>query len=264
MHIASGGRVVGADGKEGDIDRVAPAYFLEAVEVGGVATVKNRSTTCFDEEAAKPAMGIVQHPRAPMAARSKRDLDRAVPILLPIVQFMDAAKTEVMHQIADLEGDDDRLIRRHPAQRFSVEVIEMGVGHQHQVDGRHIMQTQTRLFHALKDLQPLCPVWIDQQIEFAGLDEKGRMANPGEPDLSVLEFGKIGRGVRAKPRLEEGGDQHLGQEIAALPASLGLQSDSARGSVRSGELRPMGFLGLLDLRLGFAVGSKWIGHCEGS
>ena len=43
VHFAAGGRVVGADRKERDVDLVALADFLEAGEVRAVAAVKNRA-----------------------------------------------------------------------------------------------------------------------------------------------------------------------------------------------------------------------------
>ena len=73
MHFAAARRVVGADGQERDVDVVPLADLLEAVEIGGVAAVKNRAPFRLDDEAAEAAMRIVQHPRAPMMAGRERN-----------------------------------------------------------------------------------------------------------------------------------------------------------------------------------------------
>ena len=52
------------------------ADLLEALEISGVAAVKNRAPVRLDDESAEAAMRIVQHPRAPMMARRERDLQR--------------------------------------------------------------------------------------------------------------------------------------------------------------------------------------------
>src|SRR5437762_3459230 len=58
VNLAAGGRIVSANGQERDLDVVALADFLEAVEVGAVATMKNAAAIHFDDETAKAAVQV--------------------------------------------------------------------------------------------------------------------------------------------------------------------------------------------------------------
>src|ERR1700730_4159230 len=63
VNFATRRRVVGADGKQRDIDRVALANFLESRKVGTVAAMKNRAVIDGDNESTKVAMQIREKTR---------------------------------------------------------------------------------------------------------------------------------------------------------------------------------------------------------
>ena len=256
VDLAPARRVVGPDGQQRHVDRMPRADFPEALEIRRVAAVENRAPADLDDEPAEAAVRIMQHPRAPVMRRRERDFRRSALVALPVMQLMHAAKAEVMHQISHLERHHDRLIRRHPAQRLAVEVVKVRVRHEHEVDRRQVVEPQPRMLHPLENLQPLRPVRIDEQILLARLDEKRGVTRPGDADFTLAEFGEIRRRVPARPRLEDRGDEHLGEKIPLLPAVPRLQPDLARRLVLP---MPVGRGGLLDVRLRFAF-LKRIGH----
>ena len=71
-------------------------------------------------------------------------LERPVLVALPVMQLVDAVETEIVHQIADFERHDDRLIGRDLAQRAPIEMIEMRVGHEDEIDLRQVEQIEAR------------------------------------------------------------------------------------------------------------------------
>ena len=83
-------------------------------------------------------MRIVQHPRAPVMTRRERNPERPKFHALPVIQFVHDIESEIVHQIPDADGDDDRLIGRHFAQGAPIEVIEVRVGHEDEIDLRQM------------------------------------------------------------------------------------------------------------------------------
>ena len=229
VHFAPARRVVGADGQERDVDVVALADFFEAIEICGVATVENGAVVDLDDKASKAAMGIVEHAGAPMMAGGERYFERAEFVMLPIVEFVDALKAEVVHEVADFKGDDDGLVGCDFPQCGPVEMIEVGVGDQDGVDGREVVDVQARMAHAFDDLEPLGPVGVDEHAVTARLNEKRGVPDPGDPDFAFLEFRKRGRGLLAGAFGEKRGDEDLGEEVALMPVGFGLESYVVRG-----------------------------------
>jgi hypothetical protein len=52
----------------------------------------------------------------------------------PVAQLMNAAESEIVHQIPDLKRNHDRLARSDLAEGFSVEMIEVCVGDEDEID----------------------------------------------------------------------------------------------------------------------------------
>jgi hypothetical protein len=238
VDLAPAGRVVRSNGHEGDINGEALADFLEAVKIGGIAAMKNGPPSGLDNEAAKPAVRVVQHPRAPMMTRGQCDLDRSMAETLPVMQLVDAAESEVVDEISDLERDDDWLILGDLAEGLAVEVIEMGVGDEDEIDLREIVQLDAGMLDALDDFEPLGPIWIDEDIDALCLDQKRGVADPCQADLAILEVWKQRIEVGAEALGKEGGDENLGEEIALVPAFFGPQADLA--CIRGGATAPGG------------------------
>ncbi len=69
---------------------------------------------------------------------------------LPPVEFDDLGEAEIGDQIGHMRRNDDRrrnapraqIVLHQRAQRRAMQVIEVGVRHQHQIDGRQIGDAQ--------------------------------------------------------------------------------------------------------------------------
>jgi hypothetical protein len=74
---------------------------------------------------------------------------------------MNAPKTEVVNEVPDFEWYDDRLIGGDAAERSTIKVVKMGVGHEDEIDRGQVVQVQPGMPDALDDLQPLRPVRVN-------------------------------------------------------------------------------------------------------
>ena len=70
-------------------------------------------------------------------------------------------------------------------------MIVMGVTDQDEVDGREIEQGNAGVTHALDDSQPVCPVWIDEDVLAPHLHDEGSVTDPGDPDDVDVRRAKI-------------------------------------------------------------------------
>src|SRR5438270_7284205 len=66
VHLAIERRLIRADRQKRDLDIMAFADFLKALEIGGVAAMKNRAAVRADDETTKAAMCVGEKTRAPM------------------------------------------------------------------------------------------------------------------------------------------------------------------------------------------------------
>src|SRR5688572_18140921 len=96
----------------------------------------DRAPTALDDKSSEPPMRIVNDTRSPVMAWRERHIHRTMAIGLPISEFVHAAEPEIMNEIPAIEGNHDRLIRRHFAQSTPIQVIEVRMGHEHEVDIR--------------------------------------------------------------------------------------------------------------------------------
>ena len=80
-----------------------------------------------DDETTEPTVRIVQHARAPMMAGRERDLERAVLVIFPIVQFVNALEAEIVPVALGL-GALVNEQERHPGRRARDAGADFGLG----------------------------------------------------------------------------------------------------------------------------------------
>src|SRR4029077_19332317 len=98
-------------------------------------------------------MRISDYPGTPMARRHMGDGQLAMAITIPPVQFDHIVETEVGHQIEDVMRYDDSGWRSaaissvldNRAQRWPVQMVEVGVRNQHQIDSWKVAQANSGL-----------------------------------------------------------------------------------------------------------------------
>jgi len=110
VDFATAGRFVGTDGKQGNIDFVAVADFLEPRKVCAVATVKNRAPIHHYDKSAEVAMQVCEKPRTPVVTWRERNLKRPESHRLPVIKLVHNVETEIVHQISHAYGHDNGLI----------------------------------------------------------------------------------------------------------------------------------------------------------
>ena len=132
----------------------------------------------------------MQHARAPVAGGSESHLERAEFIRLPVAQFLHMVEAETVDETADIFGDDNRLVAGDGAECLAVEMVKVGMGHQHEVDCWQVVDFHAGLLDAFDDFEPLGPVGIDEHAVLGSLNEERGMADPSDADLPMLELGK--------------------------------------------------------------------------
>ena len=172
VDIAFGRGLVSADGKEGNFDRQPLTDFCEALEPCTVAAVKNRPSCVLNMETTKSSVAIVEQAGSPMSRWGQSDFQIAHLEALPLAKLLDTVETKAVNKSADMFGDDNGLVAGNSAEGFAIQVVEMGMGYQHEVDRRQIMNFDSRLADAFDDFEPLRPVWVDEDAVLGGLNEK--------------------------------------------------------------------------------------------
>src|SRR5690242_20068281 len=81
VHVAKGGRIVGADGKQRQLRVKLTANFAEAGKIGGVAGVVNRVAFTFQNVAAVAAVRVLDNARAPVPGRHAANSKPVVAVL---------------------------------------------------------------------------------------------------------------------------------------------------------------------------------------
>lgn len=110
---------------------------------------------------------------------------------LPPLQFGDHAEAEFRNEIADAGWSDDLWshagdaagVADDPAQRGEVEVIHVRVGEQDGIDGREVLDAQTRAALSAQEDERAREDGIDEQVAAGDLDEKRGMADKGDAEL---------------------------------------------------------------------------------
>ena len=121
-------------------------------------------------ETAKASMRIVEHACSPVVAWRQRDLYFPYAQRFPRRQFVNAFEAKIVHQIPNAVWYDDGLPRGNSAQGSPVQVVEMGVRHQHKIDRGQMLQGKPRTSNTFDDLQPERPDRIHQDVPSPPLD----------------------------------------------------------------------------------------------
>src|SRR2546423_10768354 len=98
-------------------------------------------------------MRISDNPGAPMARRHVGNGQSAMAITIPPIEFDDIVETEVGHQIEDVVRYHNSRrssatvsgVLNDGAQRWPVQMVEVGVRNQHQIDSWKIAQANSGL-----------------------------------------------------------------------------------------------------------------------
>ncbi len=180
-----------------------------------------------DEKAAEASMRIVDEARAPVLGGRENNLDLSMGAGLPVIHLVDFAESATPEQGSHPLRNHDRLSRRNPPERLHVQMIVVRVRNEYEVDRREIPEPKARHPRPLHHRVPHCPVRIDEDIARPHLHEEGRVADPGDRDLLVLQFrekgalkspGSAGENARNDPLTDE-------LEIPATPALFREQTD---------------------------------------
>ena len=170
MNFAAGRSFISAYREQCDVDVVAVADFLEARKVSAIAAVKNRAAIRSDDESAEIAVQVCKKPGTPVVTRRERNLQRTQLDRLPIIQLVHNTEAEIMHEVTNTHGDNNRLVGCDASQRAPVQMIEVRMRHQNKIDRRQMMNFEARLFQTLDDLEPFRPDRINEHVDFMRLD----------------------------------------------------------------------------------------------
>lgn len=218
--------IVGADRHEGDVDVVPPADFRKALEIRAVPTMKDTLAAGADDVAAVVAVGVVEKTCAPVVGRGVDDFQQVEPEFVPNPHLMGGGEAEALDQGLAAHRHHDALASLQYAQAGLVQVVEMGVGHQHQIDFRQAVQVESGMSLAFHRAMPFRPVGINDHRVSGELQEKRGVPDPGNAHL----FGSRRLQHRlqhvALPLAEHPGHDPVAQKqiIARGPALLGQDS----------------------------------------
>src|SRR5262245_66491384 len=113
VNFAARGSFVSTNGKQRKVDSEAVANFFEAGEISCVAAVKNRAAIRCDHKASEIAVQIREKAGSPMVTRRERNLEWPELDCLPVVEFVNDVKSEIVQQVSHAGWNHDRLIRSH-------------------------------------------------------------------------------------------------------------------------------------------------------
>ena len=71
-------------------------------------------------------------------------------------------------------------------------MIEVRVREQDEIDGREVFDFQAGAFDAFEEEKPVGEIRIDEDVEVGELNEEGGVADPGDGDFAVIQFGEDG------------------------------------------------------------------------
>ena len=91
-----------------------------------------------------------------------------------------------------------------------------------------MMNFEARLLETLDNLEPLCPIRINQDVDLMGLEKKRGMPDPGDTNLAGLHPWKERPRGRAGTFREQRRDPNAGDEITLRPIATRTQFNSRR------------------------------------
>ena len=142
-----------------------------------------------------------------------------------MIELVHNIEAEVVHEIADFQRNDDRLIRCNFPQGPPVEMVKMRVRHEHEIDLGQMMQINAGTLQAFDDLEPHRPVRVDEHVHLFGLNQERRVPDPRDANLTAFHFRKERHSLLARTAGEERRNENAGEKIALMPIRSGLQSD---------------------------------------
>ena len=137
---------------------------------------------------------------------------------------MNAVKPKIMHQVSDAVRYYDGLPRGNSPQGSPIQVVEMGVCHQHQVDRRQMLQRKPRTTNAFDDFQPERPDRIDEDVPSTPLNQKRSVPDPSQANIVRRKRRKLRLMCYSLSTREKRGQIDLRNEIALQPSLAGLQA----------------------------------------
>ena len=169
------------------------------------------------------AMRIFEDARPPMTRRDVGDVECAVAIGIPPLEFDNFFEAEIVDQVEQMMRDDQggrgsgltAGLVRDGAQRLAMQVIEVRMRYQDNIHGRQVAQVQPWLTQAFENKQPAREVRIDDDVLPAKLEEEAGVSDKGDAQLAVRnQFRFVGlAGARCYR-----GVPHQARELAgALP-----------------------------------------------
>jgi len=193
MHIAELRWIVGSNRQQREFRCQSPPDLAESREVRRVARVIDGVLARPQHEAAIAAMGILQNSRSPMPGRHMGDRQIRLARAVPPVEFDDLGEPQVRHQIGNMAGDNDRwrrptlvqIVLHDRPQRGPMQMIKVGVRHQHQIDGWKIAHAQPGTAQALQHKQPAGKVGIDSNALPTDLQKEARVADESDAKFPV-------------------------------------------------------------------------------
>jgi hypothetical protein len=192
VNVAKRGRVVSPDRQQRKLGAEPTADLAKARKISGVAGVVDRMLSGAKDVAAVTAMRVLQNPSAPMAGGNVGHGEVVMAIAIPPIEFDDIAEAEIGDEIEDVMGDygDWRFapplgLLGNGAQGWAMKVVKMGVGDEHNVDGREIAKLDSRLAQAFENEEPTREIGIDYDIFTADLEEEAGVADESDTHLPV-------------------------------------------------------------------------------
>jgi hypothetical protein len=149
-------RLVGADGEQSDVDRVALAQFSKEISIAGITGKVDCAAVGLDDiSAAGRASAIPRSPFAKVFGRNARDLQAASLELLPRIHLNDVLETCPVSERAEpiWEKDSRGSLSSEASQGFQVQVIIVVMRDQDIVDRWKVVEWDARLLESRKEIR---------------------------------------------------------------------------------------------------------------
>ncbi len=179
--------------------------------------MENRSLFARHDEAAVVPVGVVPETGPPVVARGVQDPQPAELPFLPDLHLDHRIESEPFHETAAPPRHDDSVPRVDPLERFLVQVVKVGVRHQHEVDLGHVIQQDTRMLHPFHDPHPLGPVRVEEHRVVLELHEKGGVPDPRHAGLALRRGRQMGVLRIPHQPAENLGNQPVADEAVVAP-----------------------------------------------
>ncbi len=193
MDIAKLLGIISADRQQRQFRRQAASNFAKAIKVGRIASVVNRVFAAAQHIAPVAPVRIFYDARSPMPRGNVRDVECAMAISIPPLQFHNFFEAEIRDQVEKVmrhhkRGRGPSLAARLPgysAERLAMQVIKVRVSYEDHIRRRQIAQVQTRLPQAFKHEEPARKVGINDDVMSADLQEETGMSDESDAEFTI-------------------------------------------------------------------------------